>query len=107
MGGLLGFALKARVHHIIPAERMCRAFLRRKSYAYGFGSAMAGGPTHNHLEKLARNAIRLIAALARGDTEHAVYHELECANFFGYWRGRLKVARAQEDRSHRDIYRVR
>jgi glycosyltransferase involved in cell wall biosynthesis len=107
MGGLLGFALNARVHHIIPAARMRRAFLRRKSYAYGFGSAVAGGPTHNHLEKLARNAIRLVAALARGDTERAVYHELECANFVGYWRGRLKLARDHEDRSHRDIYRVR
>jgi glycosyltransferase involved in cell wall biosynthesis len=90
-GGVVGFAPRARVHHLIPAERMRRSYLRRKSYAFGYGSALAGGHTHNHLDKLARNAIRLIAALARGDREGAVYHELECANFFGYWRGRLDI----------------
>ena len=105
-GGRLGFAIKARVHHVIPADRMRRAYLRRKSYAYGFGSAIAGGRTHNHLEKLARNAVRMIAALARGDTERAVYHELECANFVGYWRGRLKVARSHDDRPSRRRYRI-
>jgi hypothetical protein len=31
------------------------------------------------------------SALARGDSERAVYHQLECANFFGYWRGRLDM----------------
>jgi glycosyltransferase involved in cell wall biosynthesis len=92
-GGKIGFAPDARVHHIIPAERMRRAYLRRKSYAFGFGSAIAGGPTHNRFDKLARNAVRMIAALARGDTVRAVHHELECANFVGYWRGRLKVSR--------------
>jgi hypothetical protein len=33
-----------------------------------------------------------------GDTERAVYHELECANFFGYWHGRLKLSRARDHR---------
>jgi glycosyltransferase involved in cell wall biosynthesis len=92
-GGVMGFTMRARVHHLIPAERMRRGYLRRKSYAFGFGSAIAGGPTHNHLEKLARNGLRMIAAMARGDAERAVYHELECANFVGYWRGRLRLRR--------------
>jgi hypothetical protein len=37
----------------------------------------------------------MLFALARGDTERAVYHELECANFVGYWRGRLALNRAR------------
>ena len=73
---------------------MTRAYLRRKSYAFGFGSAIAGGPTHNHLDKLGRNALRMMLALMRADSERAVFHELECANFFGYWRGKLKLRRA-------------
>jgi glucosyl-dolichyl phosphate glucuronosyltransferase len=93
-GGALGFAPRARVHHLIPPERMRRLYLWRKSYAFGYGSAVVGGRTHNHLDKLARNVLRMILALARGDRERAVYHELECANFFGYWRGRLDMNRA-------------
>jgi len=93
-GGAIGFAPAARVHHVIPPERMRRKYLRHKSYAFGFGSAIGGGPTHNHLDKLIRNALRMMFALARGDTERAVYHELECANFLGYWRGRLALNRA-------------
>jgi len=92
-GGVMGFVPSARVHHIIGPERMTRRYLRRKSFAFGFGSAIAGGRTHNHLDKLARNAVRMVAAVARLDTERAVYHELECANFFGYWRGRLRTRR--------------
>lgn len=92
-GGAIGFAARARVHHLIGRERMTRRYLRRKAYAFGFGSAIAGGPTHNHLDKLARNGLRMIAAAAAGDAERAVYHELECANFFGYWRGRLALRR--------------
>jgi glucosyl-dolichyl phosphate glucuronosyltransferase len=93
-GGAIGFAPGARVHHIISPERMQRSYLRRKSYAFGYGSAIAGGRSHNHLDKLARNALRLMLALARGDRERAVYHELECANFFGYWHGRFDLKRA-------------
>jgi glycosyltransferase involved in cell wall biosynthesis len=96
-GGAMGFTGRACVHHLIPVERMRRGYLRRKSFAFGFGSAINGGPTHNHLDKLARNGLRMLAALARGDTERAVYHELECANFFGYWRGRLQLARERRD----------
>ncbi|MGA2409397.1 MAG: glycosyltransferase [Candidatus Binataceae bacterium] len=92
-GGVMGFVPSARVHHMIGPERMTRRYLRRKSFAFGFGSAIAGGRTHNHLDKLARNAVRMVAAAARLDTEGAVYHELECANFFGYWRGRLRTRR--------------
>jgi glycosyltransferase involved in cell wall biosynthesis len=92
-GGVMGFVPEARVHHMIGPERMTRRYLRRKSFAFGFGSAIAGGRTHNHLDKLARNAVRMLAAAARFDTERAVYHELEVANFFGYWRGRLRSRR--------------
>ncbi len=92
-GGAIGFAPKARVHHMIGSERMTRGYLRRKAYAFGFGSAIAGGRTHNHLDKLFRNAIRMATAAAAGDLESAVFHELECANFFGYWRGRLAMRR--------------
>jgi glycosyltransferase involved in cell wall biosynthesis len=90
-GGAIGFAERARVHHVIGRERMTRRYLRRKAYAFGFGSAIAGGPTHNHLDKLARNGVRMLIAAAFGNAERAVYHELECANFFGYWRGRLAL----------------
>jgi glycosyltransferase involved in cell wall biosynthesis len=92
-GGAIGFAPAARVHHMIGPERLTRRYLRRKAYAFGFGSAIAGGRTHNHLDKLFRNALRMAAAAAAGDLETAVYHELECANFIGYWRGRLATRR--------------
>jgi glucosyl-dolichyl phosphate glucuronosyltransferase len=94
-GGAVGFAPRACVHHMIPPERMQRPYLRRKSYAFGYGSAVAGGRSHNHLDKLVRNSFRMMLALARGDSERALYHELECANFFGYWRGRLDMKRAR------------
>jgi hypothetical protein len=71
-------------------ERMTRAYLRHKSFAYGVGSAYAGGHSHNRLDKLIRNAYRMVAAAARGDQEAALYHQLECVNFFGYWSGRLR-----------------
>jgi glycosyltransferase involved in cell wall biosynthesis len=88
-GGAMGFAPDAIVHHMIPLERMTRAYLRRKSFAYGVGSAFAGGRNHNRPDKLVKNSIRMLAAMSRGDSERAIYHELECANFFGYWRGKL------------------
>jgi glucosyl-dolichyl phosphate glucuronosyltransferase len=88
-GGAVGFAPRARVHHMIGPERMTRAYLRRKSFAFGVGSAYAGGRSHNHLDKLARNAWRMVLAAARGDAEGVVYHQLECMNFLGYWRGRM------------------
>src|SRR5260370_25730737 len=85
-GGVIGFVPGERVQHIIGRERMTRAYLRRKSYAFGYGSAIAGAPTHNHLDKLVRNVARMAFAAMRGNLERAVYHELECANFLGYWR---------------------
>lgn len=88
-GGKMGFAERAIVHHLIGPERLTRAYFRRKSFAFGVGSALSGGRTHNHLDKLARNALRMLVALGRGDRSAAFYHELECINFFGYWRGRL------------------
>jgi glycosyltransferase involved in cell wall biosynthesis len=88
-GGTMGFVPRAIVHHMIPSERMTRAYLRRKSFAFGMGTAFAGLQNHNRLEKLVRNGVRMAAATMRGDPERAIYHELECANFLGYWRGRL------------------
>ncbi len=88
-GGAVGFAPRARVYHLIGAERMNPAYLRRKSFAYGVGSAYAGGRTHNHLDKLIRNAWRMALAAARGDREGVIYHQMECMNFLGYWRARL------------------
>jgi glucosyl-dolichyl phosphate glucuronosyltransferase len=88
-GGTMGFAPRAIVHHLIPAERMTREYLRRKSFAFGMGTAFAGLKNHNRLDKLVRNSVRMAAATMRGDPERAIYHELECANFLGYWRGRL------------------
>src|SRR5260370_30591526 len=64
---------------------MTRAYLRRKSYAFGYGSAIAGGPTHNHLDNLVPNVARMAFAAMRGNLERAVYHELACANYSGYW----------------------
>ncbi|HYL57251.1 MAG TPA: glycosyltransferase [Candidatus Acidoferrales bacterium] len=89
-GGAMGFAPRAVVHHLIPGERMTRAYLRRKSFAFGIGTGFARLPSHNRLDKLVRNTVRMAAAALAGDRERAIYHELECANFFGYWRGRLK-----------------
>ena len=88
-GGKMGFVTGAIVHHLIGAERMSAQYLRRKSFAYGFGSAIAGGRNHNRLDKLAKNLSRMIGAALRGDREGVVYHQLECANFLGYWRGRI------------------
>lgn len=88
-GGAMGFAPRAIVHHMIPPERMTLAYLRRKSFAFGMGTAFAGLQNHNRIDKLVRNGVRMAAAAMRGDPERAIYHELECANFFGYWRGRL------------------
>ncbi|MGZ3621157.1 MAG: glycosyltransferase [Candidatus Binataceae bacterium] len=89
-GGAMGFVAEARVFHLVPAARMNRRYLRRKAFAFGEGTAQAGGRSHNHLDKLVRNAIRMASAAARGDHERAVCHELECANFCGYWWGRLR-----------------
>ncbi len=88
-GGKIGFVPDAIVNHLIGPERMSRRYLRRKSFAYGVGSAFAGGRHHNQPAKLIRNAARMTVAAIAGDTERAIYHELECANFFGYWRGRM------------------
>ncbi len=88
-GGAFGFAPLARVVHAIPAERMTIRYLRHKAFAFGMGSAMRGGRTHNRLDKLVRNAARMTLATARGNREAEIYHQLECANFFGYWWGRL------------------
>jgi len=87
-GGRVGFAPRAAVYHLIGPERMTRAYFRHKSFAYGVGSAYAGGRSHNRIDKLARNAWRMVLAAARGDAEGAFYHQLECVNFLGYWRGR-------------------
>jgi len=88
-GGRMGFAPRAMVHHWIGPERLTRHYFRRKSFAFGVGTAFKGGRSHNHLDKLLRNALRMAAAAARGDSSRAFYHQLECVNFFGYWRGRL------------------
>jgi glycosyltransferase involved in cell wall biosynthesis len=88
-GGEVGFAERARVHHLIGPERLSRAYLRRKSFAFGVGSAFEGGPTHNRLEKLVRNGVRMVGAAARGDREAAIYHQLEIWNYLGYCRGRM------------------
>jgi glucosyl-dolichyl phosphate glucuronosyltransferase len=90
-GGRMGFAPRAIVHHMIPPERMNPAYLLRKSFAYGIGSAITGGASHNHLDKLVKNVVRMSAAAVRNDRERALYHLVECANFFGYWRGRLML----------------
>lgn len=92
-GGKMGFVPDAIVHHLIGSERMTAGYLRRKSYAYGFGSAVAGGKSHNRFDKLAKNLLRMCGATLRGDREGVVFHQLECANFFGYWRGRLALRR--------------
>jgi glycosyltransferase involved in cell wall biosynthesis len=92
-GGKMGFVPDAVVHHLIGPERMTAEYLRRKSFAFGFGSAIAGGKSHNRFDKLAKNLIRMGATAVRGDREGVIYHQLECANFFGYWRGRLASRR--------------
>jgi len=88
-GGRMGFARRAVVHHWIGPERLTRGYFRHKSFAFGVGTAFKGGRSHNHLDKFLRNALRMTAAAARGDSSRAFYHQLECVNFFGYWRGRL------------------
>jgi glucosyl-dolichyl phosphate glucuronosyltransferase len=92
-GGQMGIAPRAVVHHLIGAERMTRPYFRRKAFAFGVGSAFSGGRTHNHLDKLGKNLLRMTAAAARGDQPLSFYHQLECVNFLGYWYGRLKLQR--------------
>jgi len=92
-GGTMGFVADARVHHLVPAARMNRRYLLRKAFAFGVGTAQSGGRNHNHLDKLVRNTARAAMAAARGDREGAIFHQLECANFFGYWWGRFSSAR--------------
>jgi hypothetical protein len=87
----MGFVAEAQVLHLVPAARMNRRYLRRKAFAFGVGTALAGGRSHNRPDKLVRNAARMTMAAARGDRERAICHELECANFFGYWWGRLRM----------------
>jgi glucosyl-dolichyl phosphate glucuronosyltransferase len=94
-GGRMGFVPRAIVHHLIGPERMRRSYLRRKSFAYGVGSAIAGRRSHNSPDKLVRNLVRMAAAAARGDAEGVVYHQLECANFAGYWYGMVASRRAR------------
>jgi len=93
-GGTMGFARRAVVHHWIGAERLTRRYFRRKSFAFGVGTAFKGGRSHNRLDKLLRNALRMTTAAARGDSSRAFYHQLECMNYLGYWRGRLMRRRA-------------
>ncbi len=88
-GGSVGFAPRARVYHQIGPERLTSRYLRRKSFAFGMGSAFEGGATHNRVEKLFRNGGRMLAAAARGDREAMIYHQLEMWNYFGYCRGRM------------------
>jgi len=92
-GGRIGIAPRAVVHHLIGRERMTRAYFRRKSFAFGVGSAFAGGRSHNRADKLVKNVVRMAAASARGNPSLAFYHQLECVNFFGYWYGRIALAR--------------
>lgn len=95
-GGKMGFVPDAIVHHLIPRERMSPEYLLRKSYAFGFGSAVAGGRSHNRLDKLVKNLARMTGAALRNDREGALVHLLECANFVGYWRGRLAQRRSSQ-----------
>ncbi|MGH7813537.1 MAG: glycosyltransferase [Candidatus Binataceae bacterium] len=92
-GGRIGFAAGAIVHHIVDRSRMTRAYLLKKSFAYGVGSAVVSRRSHNHLDKLVRNSVRMLAAQARGDSEGAMLHAMECANYFGYWYGRMATRR--------------
>jgi len=92
-GGRIGIAPRAVVHHLIGPERMTRAYFRRKSFAFGVGSAFGGGPSHNRADKLMKNLMRMATATARGNRPLAFYHQLECVNFFGYWYGRLALRR--------------
>ncbi|HYA34747.1 MAG TPA: glycosyltransferase [Candidatus Binataceae bacterium] len=92
-GGKIGFARRAVIQHRIGPERMTREYLRRKSFAFGVGSAIAAGKSHNRLDKLLKNVFRMASAWTRGDATAVVYHQMECANFFGYWWGRVVVRR--------------
>ena len=89
-GGAIGFVARARVHHLVPAVRMRWTYLMRKSFAFGIGTALSGGRSHNGIDKLARNLVRAGSAAIDRDPARSIHHQLECANFFGYWWGRLK-----------------
>lgn len=92
-GGSIGFAPRAIVYHLVEQRRMTRPYLLRKSFEYGVGSALAGRTSHNRPDKLIRNSIRMLGAELRRDPEGAMYHRMECANFFGYWYGRIIAQR--------------
>lgn len=92
-GGMIGFAPRAIVYHLVEERRMQRSYLLRKSFEYGVGSALAGRRSHNGPDKLVRNSLRMLGAELRRDLEGAMYHRMECANFFGYWYGRILTQR--------------
>jgi glycosyltransferase involved in cell wall biosynthesis len=93
-GGQIGIAPRAIVHHLIGPERMTRSYFRHKSFAFGVGSAMSGNRTHNRVDKLVKNMVRMGTAAAQGNRPLAFYHQLECVNFFGYWYGRIALRRS-------------
>ena len=81
-GGAMGFAPRALVHHLIPPERMTVAYLRRKSFAFGMGTGFARLPSHNRLDKLVRNGVRMAAAALHGDSERAHLSRTRMREFF-------------------------
>ena len=97
-GGRVDLVPDAVVHHMIGPERLARSYLRRKSFSYGLGSAVQGGATHNHLDKLLRNLWRMVGASLRGQQSAALGHQMECMNYLGYWYGRWLLKRAPTQR---------
>ncbi|HLH78205.1 MAG TPA: glycosyltransferase [Candidatus Binataceae bacterium] len=87
-GGKVDLVTQAVAYHMIGPERLAPSYLRKKSFSYGLGSAIQGGPTHNRLDKLARNLTRMVAASLRGRPSAALSHQMECFNYLGYWYGR-------------------
>jgi glycosyltransferase involved in cell wall biosynthesis len=87
-GGKVDLVPEAVVYHVIGPERLAPSYLRQKSFSYGLGSAVRGGTTHNRLDKLLRNLLRMVAASLRGRQSAALGHQMEFINYFGYWYGR-------------------
>ena len=89
-GGKMGFVPDAIVHHLIGPERMSAAVSASQEFRLRVWQC---DRRRQEPQSSSTNWRKIwpgwSAAALRGDREGVIYHQLECANFLGYWRGRL------------------
>ena len=88
-GGKMGFVPRAIVHHLIGAERMTRRIPAAQELRVRLRQRDCRRQESQPARQAGEQSDSNGGAAMRGDREGVVYHQLECANFFGYWRGRV------------------